>query len=74
MFFVKILTDDLQVQAPIEPDNVFTECAGCGAEIPIDLEELLKHENADLCSTAVFCEDCSRDLRKQRGERVTLRK
>lgn len=38
MFYVKIRKDDVSVKAAIDVDNVFTECAGCGHEIPIDLE------------------------------------
>ena len=57
MFYVRIRKDDVSVKAEITPDNVYTECAGCGHEIPIDLEEMLKDDACDLTATKVFCDE-----------------
>ena len=72
MFYVKIKRDGVSVKAAIDVDNVFTECAGCGHEIPIDLEEMLKDDACDLTTTQVFCDECSRNIRRNDQKNATL--
>ena len=72
MFYVRIRKDDVSVKAEITPDNVYTECAGCGHEIPIDLEEMLKDDACDLTATKVFCDECSRNIRRNDPKNATL--
>lgn len=55
MFYVKTPNDDIE----ITDENVFTTCPDCGKEIQVDIQELLKLENADLFGTSVYCERCS---------------
>ena len=73
MFYVKIRKDDVSVKAEITPDNVYTECAGCGHEIPIDLEEMLKDDACDLTATKVFCDACSRIIHRNDKKNATLK-
>lgn len=62
MFFVKLQSENLTAKIQIEPDNVYTRCAGCGDEMQVNLETILQNGDADLLSTAVFCERCSRTI------------
>lgn len=72
MFYVRIRKDDVSVKAEIAPHNVYTECSGCGREISIDLESLLRDGNCDLTTTQVFCDDCSRNIRRNDQKNATL--
>ena len=44
----------------IREDNVYTVCPKCGREHSVDLQDILSAPDADLYSTSVYCEDCSK--------------
>lgn len=59
MFYVKSeLGEGVTIKTEI-CDNVFTICPECGVEHRAELDDILKCEHADLCSTAVCCAECS---------------
>lgn len=59
MFYVKShLNSETPIEIELTADNIFTNCHECGTEYCIDLEELLRN-GGDLCSTKVYCSDCS---------------
>lgn len=67
MFYVKAkLSDAVEVTVEITDENVFTRCHGCGDEVSVDLAELFSDGEGDLYGTAVYCEECSRKIRKER--------
>lgn len=44
----------------IREDNVYTVCPKCGREHTVDIQDVLSTPDADLYSTSVYCEDCSK--------------
>lgn len=48
----------------IESDNVFTRCPRCGAEIQIDLADMVIDGQLDLYGTSTYCQRCSEKLRQ----------
>ena len=58
--------------AEIRDDNVFTRCYECGAEVFVDLAELIVAKDFDLYGTGVLCDDCANMKRKNRKLTVTL--
>lgn len=58
MFYLKHKTEGSEVKVCYTGDNFYTECAVCGKEIQIDLEDWAKTEDVDFLSTKVFCEGC----------------
>lgn len=66
MFYVKEKVNyATEINIAITDDNVYTQCPGCGCEHKVDIQELLSDkDNADLLSTSVYCESCSRGLEK----------
>lgn len=67
MFYVKEkLSDAADVIVEITDENVFTRCPGCGKEVNIDISELFSDGESDLYGTAVYCEECSQKIRKER--------
>lgn len=66
MFYIKTqLTDEVAVTVEITEENVYTQCSGCGAEMPADLAELLSESG--LYNTYTFCEKCMKQIKKQRS-------
>lgn len=60
MFYIKTeLAEGVTLRSVIE-DNVFTTCPGCGAEHCVELDDILKSGEADIYSTCVYCEECSK--------------
>lgn len=55
MFYLK----DGGRKLPIECDNVFTVCPECGAEVAVDLADVVTEEGLDLYGLGVYCEACS---------------
>ena len=47
----------------IDPDRIYTYCPRCGTLHAVDLQSLIETAGPefDLCKTAVYCSDCSRD-------------
>lgn len=54
MFYLK---DDGR-KMPIECDNVFTVCPECGAEVTVDLADVVTEEGLDLYGLGVYCDAC----------------
>lgn len=60
MFYIKAeIAEGVTIKAEITDENVFTICPECGVEHRVELDDILKCEHADLCSTAVCCAKCS---------------
>ena len=59
MFYVKQkLSDEEEINIDIA-DNVYTKCAHCGKEIPVDLVVLAKEiNNFDLYGLNLYCSEC----------------
>ncbi len=67
MFYVKEkLSRAVEVTVEITDENVFTRCPGCGDEVGVDLAELFSDSESDLYGTAVYCDECSREIRNKR--------
>lgn len=47
----------------IDPDRIYTFCPRCGTLHAVDLQTVIETAGPefDLCKTAVYCRDCSRD-------------
>lgn len=55
-FYLKCNSERLEIRE----DNVYTVCPQCGREHSVDLQDILSVPDADLYSTSVYCEDCSK--------------
>jgi hypothetical protein len=65
MFYTKSkLPGGRTVRTEITDENVFTRCAECGCELPIDIVEILSDGESDLFSTSIVCSRCT--VKKQR--------
>lgn len=62
MFYVKTQLDDkTAIVTDITDENVFTRCPDCGAEIAIDLNDVIDADGQlDLYGLGVCCPECSR--------------
>ena len=62
MFYVKtLLGANTAIVTEITDENVFTRCPDCGAEICIDLNDVIdKDGQLDLYGLGVCCPECSR--------------
>jgi len=60
MFYIKTqIGEETQLTTEITDENVFTRCLDCGAELQVDLAELLSDANFDLYGTGIYCSRCS---------------
>ena len=67
MFYTKSrLPGGERVKTEITDGNVFTKCAICGRELPVDLAEVLSDGEGDLFSTSILCARCSQGSMKAR--------
>lgn len=62
MFYVKTRLDpETVIEVDITDENVFTRCPECGAEVQIDLNDMVDEGGQlDLYGVSVCCEVCSR--------------
>jgi len=62
MFYVKtLLGANTAIVTEITDENVFTRCPDCGAEICIDLNDVIDEDGQlDLYGLGVCCPECSR--------------
>lgn len=58
MFYLKHKNEEVEMRVYYTGENFYTECAVCGTEIQIDLDEFSRTEDIDFLSTKVFCERC----------------
>lgn len=65
MFYLKHKSEESETKVFYTGDNFFTECAECGEEINIDLEELTQYEDFDFLSTSIYCTECSAKKKKE---------
>lgn len=62
MIYAKIkLTEDTEIRTALYGDELYSICPVCGAEVPIEPEDLPGHD--DLAGTSVFCGKCGKDFR-----------
>lgn len=69
MFYVKHVTDDVEVKIEIHDDNVFNMCPYCGAEVSVDLSDVFSDGIGDLYGTAVLCPTCSKKRVENAGDK-----
>lgn len=62
MFYVKtLISANTAIVTEITDKNVFTRCPDCGAEICIDLNDVIDEDGQlDLYGLGVCCPECSR--------------
>ena len=66
MFYLKTkLANGKVVKTDITDENVFTRCADCGRELPVDIVEVFSDGEGDLFSTSIICSACT----KKRAEK-----
>ena len=59
MFFVKTrLNANKTLITNITDQNVFTHCPDCGAEVQVNLSELVENSKLNLADTSVYCQEC----------------
>lgn len=69
MFYVKAeIADGVTIQAEVTHENVFNRCPRCGAEVAVDLAEIVTDDGLDLYGTALYCDECARAVRDDRAE------
>lgn len=68
MFYVKQDFGYAEVKTEITDENVFTICPECGRELNVDLVELFRDGESDLCSTSVLCSVCSKKMWREERE------
>ena len=59
MFYVKVKTDEVEVKAELNDENVFCACPDCGKEVAVDLSCVFADGLGDMYGTAVCCEKCT---------------
>ncbi|MDR5586013.1 hypothetical protein [Clostridium aquiflavi] len=68
MFYVKEkISDAMEVAVEINDENVFCTCPSCGCEVNVDLSEIFSNGEADLYGTNVYCSECSKKVREEKG-------
>lgn len=61
MFYTKQpVGDDSEFITYITDENVYTTCPRCGAEVAVNLADVLNDEDSDLYGTAVYCDKCAK--------------
>jgi len=66
MFYVKErLNDSMEISIEITDENVFCHCPMCGAEVMVDIGEILGDGESDLFGTAIYCSECSKKIRDE---------
>jgi len=64
MFYVKTkINDETTIRTELTDENVFTICPGCGKEQLIDNLAKVFEDGGDLFCTAVYCTECSAEIR-----------
>lgn len=67
MYYVKSnITDELEVRVELTDENIFTVCPRCSKEVLVDFSEIFRDKTPDLYGTSVYCESCSRKIRRER--------
>jgi hypothetical protein len=68
MLYVKTsLTDDITIMVDIVKENVYTQCPGCGAEMSVDLDQIVKDNGGDLNNTEAFCSKCLEQIKREKS-------
>ncbi len=63
MFYVKTqLNPDAVMEIDITHENVYCRCPHCGAEVKVNLNELVHEKDFDLCGCSVLCQECTEEL------------
>ena len=59
MFYVKVKTDEVEVKAELNDENVLCACPDCGKEVAVDLSCVFADGVGDMYGTAVLCNECA---------------
>lgn len=74
MYYVKMeLTEGVTIQADITEENVFNRCPQCGAEVPVNLDEVVTGDGLDLYGSALCCDKCSKAIKDKQEAKVDCR-
>lgn len=73
MFYVKAeINDSIEIKVDLYEDEIFCTCPDCGSEQKVDTETLIHVlKEGDLCSTSIFCVNCSKKRSKNMTELKT---
>lgn len=64
MYYVKAeIAEGVTIRAEITDENVFNQCPKCGAEVTVDLAEIVTDNGLDLYGTAMYCDECGEAVR-----------
>ena len=64
MFYVKErLNDSMEISIEITDENVFCHCPMCGVEVMVDIAEILGDGESGLFGTAIYCSECSKNIK-----------
>lgn len=67
MYYVKAeIAEGVTIRAEITDENVFNLCPRCGAEVAVDLAEIVTDSGLDLFGTAIYCDKCGAEARDER--------
>lgn len=67
MYYVKAeIAEGVTIRAEITDENVFNQCPKCGAEVAVDLAEIVTDNGPDLFGTAIYCDECGKAARSER--------
>jgi hypothetical protein len=67
MLYIKTaLTDDVTIMVDIVKENVYAHCPGCGAEMTVDLAQVVKDNGSDLNNAEPFCSKCLEQIRREK--------
>ena len=69
MYYVKFeVAEGVTIRSEITDENVYCTCPKCGAEVRVDLADVVTEDGLDLYGTAIFCESCSKAVRAEQAE------
>lgn len=69
MYYVKAeIAEGVTIRAEITDENVFNQCPKCGAEVAVDLAEVVTENGLDLYGTAMYCDECGGAARNAADE------
>lgn len=67
MYYVKAeIAEGVTIRAEITDENVFNPCPRCGAEVAVDLAEIVTDSGLDLFGTAMYCDKCGAEAMAER--------
>lgn len=66
-YMIERLKDSMKIYIEVTDENVFCRCPICGLEVAVDIAEILRNFESDLIASAVFCDECDKQIRARGG-------